>query len=707
VLSKRDVQIVRIAVRWKWFTPEQGEDVLFLKRKFGGKLTIEEVIRRRQYLDDDEIEQLGEAANQLVGRRPAVRRAAPRAESTMLAPDYADRPREQPVKVIRSQRPRRAVEPPKVIDRAPTRMDIREDEITDPRDRAGETEWMVRVEPGSGKNAWQRPEETEDVFDDNAAAGGAAQVSDDFDDDAGKTVVTSIEEILAKQRERLRAKSLVQKAPEQNPFNDERTAVADPRQIEELRARLQSRARIEPELAIRPSQAEPPEATIHDPDAFLDEPLVLPLPLDAIEPTEDAGAEAEEEEQLEGAIGPYQIIRLIARGSRGALYRARGLDGSDVAVKVIDEKVAARPGFLQRMHAEAKRAAQIDSPRVVRVLDLGLLGTRPYLAVQYVDAWTLEERLDSGDRPELAEALAIGRDVALALDAAEAVNVVHGEVNASNILVGRTGEAYLTGFVLAKESNVAGDLFGLGTTLYTLVTGRPYDGTPANVQVIDRLVARVPAQRFGRAAEAVQAFEEAIAALRAVAVPPEQAAARAERALILRAGIGSAAIAAGVIVVPAVLRALEVFGARAAMHGALAGAIASIVALMLLAALGLVRRGELPLPASSQWLVRVQDGAGAAGASLLVAGIALAPPSILNVVVAAAAVALLMSWIYGILLRRNIAFRRPDRGVGRILAVLGDPSLARWRLVHVPMLATLAMLATARFAFLAYFAASN
>src|SRR5262249_24087573 len=154
-----------------------------------------------------------------------------------------------------------------------------------------------------------------------------------------------------------------------------------------------------------------------------------------------------------------------------------------------------------------------------------------------------------------------------------------------------------------------------------------------------------------------------------------------------------------------VVRAIGLVAASTlALRGALGGALALIVALWLLMGLALVRRGELPLPASSAWLVRVQDGSGVFGAMLLVAGVALAPMSILNLVVAAAGVAQLGSWIYGYLLRRSIALRRPDRGVGRMLAVLGDPSLARWRMVHVPMLATLALLATARFAFLAYFA---
>jgi hypothetical protein len=110
---------------------------------------------------------------------------------------------------------------------------------------------------------------------------------------------------------------------------------------------------------------------------------------------------------------------------------------------------------------------------------------------------------------------------------------------------------------------------------------------------------------------------------------------------------------------------------------------------------------------SSAWLVRLQDASGAIGAAFLVAGIVVAPPALLNVIVSAIAVIVLVSWIYGILLRRTIAHLRPDRGVGRMLAVLGDPTLVRWRRLHVPLLAMLTSLSATRLAFLAYFAASG
>ncbi|MCK6548469.1 hypothetical protein L6R52_21660, partial [Myxococcota bacterium] len=69
MLSKRDLQLVRLAVRWKWISPEHGEDLLFLKRKFGDRLSIEEIIRRRGYVGDAELAELVQATNQLLGRR--------------------------------------------------------------------------------------------------------------------------------------------------------------------------------------------------------------------------------------------------------------------------------------------------------------------------------------------------------------------------------------------------------------------------------------------------------------------------------------------------------------------------------------------------------------------------------------------------------------------------------------------------------------
>ena len=51
--SKRDVQLVRLACKWRWLTAEEGEDCLALSHRLGATVAMEEIIRRRGYLDAD------------------------------------------------------------------------------------------------------------------------------------------------------------------------------------------------------------------------------------------------------------------------------------------------------------------------------------------------------------------------------------------------------------------------------------------------------------------------------------------------------------------------------------------------------------------------------------------------------------------------------------------------------------------------------
>ena len=150
----------------------------------------------------------------------------------------------------------------------------------------------------------------------------------------------------------------------------------------------------------------------------------------------------------------------------------------------------------------------------------------------------------------------------------------------------------------------------------------------------------------------------------------------------------------------------DVGGAGGALDAALFGALFSIGATTLLTTIALIRRGQIPLTVSSTWLVRVQEALGALGTALLVAGFVVSSPAFLNVFVSFLAVIVLVSWVFGFVLRRAVASAREDGGVGRMLAVLGDPTMTRWRVVHAPLLAALTCLATTRYLLIAYFAAS-
>ena len=117
----------------------------------------------------------------------------------------------------------------------------------------------------------------------------------------------------------------------------------------------------------------------------------------------------------------------------------------------------------------------------------------------------------------------------------------------------------------------------------------------------------------------------------------------------------------------------------------------------------LVRVGRLPIPSSTASLVILRDVLGVIGAIWLVTGLAFDAPSIINLVVSFMALLVLGSWVHGVLLRINCSALRIDRGVGRMLSVLSEPSLLRWHSLHIPLLSTLSLFALVRVAFVAYF----
>jgi protein kinase-like protein len=822
VLSKRDLQLVRLAVRWKWFTPEQGEDLLFLKRKFGGKLTLEEIIRRRRYLRDDEIAQLAQKTDELVGARrerpmPRGRTAYPTAAS--LEPVHKDTSRPTPW----DRAPTQAIEVPKEITDAARRRGAgfaqpkilpREEEtpfdgaktivapmsesmmqaIAQARARAKARE-RGEAPPPEGEvdrtaiATQEQIEELRNRLREHQASNDETEEHDgeelrrqaralqrvrvealeDAQTIAGMPVAELDAEIRSREQQRSRDDLARRARAERDNLIDAGHTVIDQAIFDPREGRREAkgdRSRIpRPRAGIAPSQIPQPVVTDLLPRGAarrgaIPEARFQEESASTLAPVEEGDLDRD---LFSGAFGPYFIERVIARGRRGVLYLAKAPDGSAVAIKVFGfDGASARA--LERFKPQASKVASIESPHVVRLLDYGTIDERPFLALGYVDAWTLEERLDSGDRPDLIESLSIVRDVARGLVAAEAKGVVHRDINPDNVLIGRNGEVLVGGFAFPKEvenltapsgqrilgtvgylapeqargeeADHRSDLYALGATLFHLVTGRKtIESNEArsaihrvlaepipNVRsiepqvpeivaaVIAKLLSPRPDDRFQSAGELIEVLTRAIDEVQKKGLPRAgESLERTKRTILLQAVAVSATTCMAAIVLPLVLRALDVLSpsSELALQDAFFGALGLFLALTLLLALGLVRRGELPLPMSSAWLVRFQDGSGALGAALLIAGMALGPHAILNVMVSIISIVVLGSWIYGILLRRTIAFLRPDKGVGRMLAVLGDPNLARWRRIHVPLLTTLTGLATLRLAFLAYFASSQ
>jgi tetratricopeptide (TPR) repeat protein len=171
----------------------------------------------------------------------------------------------------------------------------------------------------------------------------------------------------------------------------------------------------------------------------------------------------------------------------GVVYHARHEAlNREVALKVMNEDVSARPEFRARFGREAEAAASLDHPNVVAVYHAGEEGQRLYLTMRYVVGLDLGRFLAVQQRMDATLATAIVAQVAGALDAAHAKGIVHRDVKPSNVLLEWTSEnpcAYLTDFGLTKTLGDHTDITWTGETLGTVdyaapeqLEGRDVDG---------------------------------------------------------------------------------------------------------------------------------------------------------------------------------------------------------------------------------------
>jgi serine/threonine protein kinase/Tol biopolymer transport system component len=145
-------------------------------------------------------------------------------------------------------------------------------------------------------------------------------------------------------------------------------------------------------------------------------------------------------------LGPYEILGAIGAGGMGEVYRGRDtrLDRT-VAIKVLPDAVAQDPERLARFEREAKTLAALNHPQIAQIY--GLEGTA--LAMEFVDGEDLSSRIGRGPMP-LDDALEIAGDIALALEAAHEIGIVHRDLKASNIRLRQDGAVKVLDFGLAK-----------------------------------------------------------------------------------------------------------------------------------------------------------------------------------------------------------------------------------------------------------------
>ena len=156
-------------------------------------------------------------------------------------------------------------------------------------------------------------------------------------------------------------------------------------------------------------------------------------------------------------IAGYRVLGLLGRGGMGFVYDAEhAILGRKAAIKTLSNDLGSDGDFRERFIQESQMVAALDHPSIIPIYDAGEEDGIVYIAMRHVGGGDLQDLIAKG-LLELDRAVSILEQVAGALDAAHAHDLVHRDVKPANVLIDSSSDrVYLTDFGIAKRSRTRG-----------------------------------------------------------------------------------------------------------------------------------------------------------------------------------------------------------------------------------------------------------